>query len=93
MKTIPIIINILGNVCDTVLVLINGELVAPQPLSSIADLDGFGYWRLKNSSVALNTEAMTGATIDLVVEDMGRVHGAGYHQYNQTFKGLWQGDH
>ncbi|ERL89541.1 hypothetical protein D910_06906 [Dendroctonus ponderosae] len=86
------VLTIEGNVCDTVLVLVDGDLVAPTKLSSLADLDGFGYWRLKDSSVQINEEPKFQSTITLLVENMGRVHGAGIYQYNHTFKGLWQGN-
>lgn len=76
---------------DTVLVLVNGELVAPKKLSSSEDLDGFGYWKLTDSSTILNTEPLYNASLTLLVENMGRVHGANIFQYNQTFKGLWKG--
>lgn len=77
--------------CDHVLVLVNGKLIAPKQLKYTSDLNGFGFWRLKNSNVTLNEEAITGATVDIVVEEMGRMNGGKYFQYNHTFKGLWQG--
>lgn len=81
-----------GHVYDTVVVVVNGKLIAPKRLDSRSDLDSFGFWRLKDSTVTLNDEALEEATVDLVVENMGRVNGAAYDQYNQTFKGLWKGD-
>lgn len=73
------------------MVLVNGELIAPKQLKYVKDLDGFGFWRLKNSSVMIAQEDLVGATLDLVVEEMGRMNGGKYNQYNQSFKGLWQG--
>lgn len=73
------------------MVLVNGELIAPKQLKYVEDLDGFGFWRLKNSSVMIAQEDLVGATLDLVVEEMGRMNGGKYNQYNQSFKGLWQG--
>jgi len=73
------------------MVLVNGELIAPKQLKYVEDLDGFGFWRLKDSSVVIAQEDLNGATLDLVVEEMGRMNGGKYNQYNQSFKGLWQG--
>ncbi|CAG9856740.1 unnamed protein product [Phyllotreta striolata] len=84
------VLKIEGNVCDTVMVLVNGELVSPK-LNSVNDLNGFGYWRLKNSVLVINSRPLKKATIDLVVEEWGRMNGGTIYQYNQTFKGLWQG--
>ncbi|CAG9835965.1 unnamed protein product [Diabrotica balteata] len=85
------VLKIEGHVCDTVMVLVNGVLVSPE-FKTKADLDGFGFWRLKDSTLVLNTEPVKNATIDIVVEEWGRMHGGTIHQYNQTFKGLWQGN-
>ncbi|KAF7283583.1 hypothetical protein GWI33_023375 [Rhynchophorus ferrugineus] len=79
-----------GHVCDTVLVLVNGELLAPKQLKVVSDLERFGFWRVKDGQVQLNNAAIKGATIDIVVEEMGRMNGGNIFQYNQTFKGLWQ---
>lgn len=78
--------------CDHVMVLINGQLIAPKQLETLEDLDGFGYYRLKNSSLTLNKEAMSDVTLDLVVENMGRVNVGKIYVFNRTLKGLWQGD-
>ncbi|CAH1106183.1 unnamed protein product [Psylliodes chrysocephalus] len=83
-------LKIEGHVCDTIMVLVNGKLVSPK-LESSRDLDNFGYWRVKDSSLIINTDAIKNATIELVVEEWGRMHGGSIFQYNQTFKGLWQG--
>lgn len=86
------VLKIEGHVCDTVLVLINGNLVN-KVLESEEDLNGFGYWRLKDSTICLGSEtSYTSATLDLVVENFGRVnYGKKLEQFNQ-FKGLWQGN-
>jgi hypothetical protein len=64
------------------MVLVNGALVS-QPLSSSADLDGFGYWRQENSQITLtSSEALSDATLDLVIENWGRANfGNFYYQY------------
>ncbi|KAG5895365.1 hypothetical protein JTB14_029590 [Gonioctena quinquepunctata] len=84
------ILKIAGHVCDTVMVLVNGVLMSP-PLKVVGDLNGFGFWRMKDSILKLNEQNMVNATIDIVVEEWGRMHGGNILQYNQTFKGLWQG--
>ena len=73
------------------MVLLNGKLIAPTQLKDKNDLNGFGFWKLKDSTLSLNNSELTGATLDLVVENMGRMSLGTYFQYNQTFKGLWQG--
>ncbi|KAJ8961817.1 hypothetical protein NQ318_021432 [Aromia moschata] len=85
------VLMIEGHICDTAMVLVDGVLVSPS-LKSTDDFDGFGYWRLENSSLELNTEAKNGVTIDIVVEEWGRMNGGQLEQYNHTHKGLWQGD-
>ncbi|ENN79798.1 hypothetical protein YQE_03756, partial [Dendroctonus ponderosae] len=86
------VLTIEGHVCDHVLVLVNGELIAPKQLKYLSDLDGFGFWRLEGSSLILNEEPIRGATLDIIVEEMGRFNVGKFNQYNHTFKGLWQGN-
>ncbi|KAJ3628222.1 hypothetical protein MTP99_015542 [Tenebrio molitor] len=76
------VLTITAHVRDTVMVLVNGALVS-QPLSSSADLDGFGYWRQENSQITLtSSEALSDATLDLVIENWGRGNfGNFYYQY------------
>ncbi|XP_060519255.1 beta-galactosidase-1-like protein 2 [Cylas formicarius] len=83
-------LTIEGHVCDTVMVLINGKLVS-KVYESVEDLDGFGFWRKKDSSLGLGSIAYKNATLDLVVENFGRVNYGKLYQFNQH-KGLWQGD-
>ncbi|XP_018580116.1 beta-galactosidase-1-like protein 2 [Anoplophora glabripennis] len=85
------VLMIEGHICDTAVVLVNGVLVSPV-LKSVSDIDGFGYWRLENSTLLLNSNPISNATIDIVVEEWGRMNGGNIYQYNKTFKGLWQGD-
>lgn len=86
--TIPAnsILKIQGHVCDTILVLINGELKSPI-LKKHEDLNAFGYWRLKDSTLNLGNETYENATLDLVVENWGRSNYGKLFQFNQT-KGL-----
>ncbi|CAH1987936.1 unnamed protein product [Acanthoscelides obtectus] len=74
-----------GRVFDTVMVLVNGVLVSPW-LEKTSDLNRFGSY-LRDSSVILSSTALEKATIDIVVENWGRVNNGIYKQY----KGLWQG--
>lgn len=83
------VIKIEGRVCDTVLVLINGQL-KNQILKSKQDLN-FGYWRQKDSTLPLGTKEYKNVTLDIVVENWGRVNYGLLPQFNQ-FKGLCQGN-
>ncbi|XP_019876813.1 beta-galactosidase-1-like protein 3 [Aethina tumida] len=83
------ILKIAGRVCDSVIVLVNGVLVS-KPLTSSKDLNEFGFWRLKDSNITLTNQDLTNATLDLVVENWGRVNFGYLEQFNQ-YKGLWQG--
>ncbi|KAG5861803.1 hypothetical protein JTB14_017631 [Gonioctena quinquepunctata] len=65
------ILKISGYVRDTILVLLNGQLVSPPPRNK-DDIDGFGFWRLHDSTLNLTESAVDGATLDLVVENCGR---------------------
>ncbi|XP_076260670.1 beta-galactosidase-1-like protein 2 [Rhynchophorus ferrugineus] len=80
------ILEISGYVRDTVLVLVNGQLVTPV-LSSTDDLNNFGYWRLANSTIILTDQDLEDATIDLVVENLSRNNYGTLDQFQQ-FKGL-----
>ncbi|XP_050506215.1 beta-galactosidase-1-like protein 2 [Diabrotica virgifera virgifera] len=84
------ILQIEGRINDTVLVLINGQLMNPT-LKSKADLDGFGYWRAKNSCLNLENEEYNNASVELVVENWGRVNYGFLEQFNQH-KGICQGN-
>ncbi|KAH1005396.1 hypothetical protein HUJ04_006394 [Dendroctonus ponderosae] len=84
------ILTLTSYVYDSVLVLVNGRQIAP-PLKTAADLNSFGFYRLEDSEITLTDSDLTNATIDLVVENWGRVNYGKLSQYYQ-FKGLWQGD-
>lgn len=84
------ILKIEGRVCDTIMVLINGELKS-KVLSKPSDLNEFGYWKLKDSTLNLGNEEYDNATLDLVIENWGRINYGKLYQFNQK-KGLWQGD-
>ncbi|VEN48803.1 unnamed protein product [Callosobruchus maculatus] len=60
-----------GYVRDTVLVLVNGILVQKPP-KQLSDLNGFGFWIQKDSSIVLSDKDLKNATLDLVVENFGR---------------------
>lgn len=81
------VLKISGRVCDTVIVLVNGKRISPV-LAYSSDLDKFGTWRIKDSTLVLNTEALQDAQLDLIVSNWGRVNVGAYRQY----KGIWQGD-
>ncbi|VEN37659.1 unnamed protein product [Callosobruchus maculatus] len=75
-----------GRICDTAMILVNGILVSPW-LQKSADLNKFGTSMILNSYITLSDKELRGATIDIVVENWGRVNVGTYKQ----FKGLWQG--
>lgn len=80
------ILKISGYVRDTVLVFINGVLVSKAPKTH-ADLNGFGFWKLYNSTLVLTSKALTNVTLDLVVENFGRNNYGALKDFRQ-FKGL-----
>lgn len=65
------VLEISGYVQDTVLVLVNGKLISPAA-KNVKDLEGFGFWKMYNSTIILAETALIDATIDLVVENAGR---------------------
>ncbi|XP_018575329.1 beta-galactosidase-1-like protein 2 [Anoplophora glabripennis] len=80
------VLKISGYVRDTVLVLINGNLINSAPKSS-EDIGGFGFWKLKDSTLTLTDTEIKAATLDIVVENFGRNNYGGLSQFRQ-FKGL-----
>lgn len=80
------VLKIEGRVCDTVMVLVNGQLVSPW-ISRSVDLNSFGTSRVANGTLVLTNNTLQGATLDLIVENWGRVNVRVYKQ----LKGLWQG--
>lgn len=84
------VLKIGGHICDTAVVLVDGVRVSPS-LETVDDLDKFGFWRLADSTLVLTSEEKKGATVDILVENWGRINGGKITQYNHTFKGLWQG--
>lgn len=82
------VLEIGGRVCDTVMVLVNGVLLS-KPLLKSQDLNGFGYWRTKNSKLNLGTRDLEDATLELIVENWGR-NNFGYLDQFRQYKGIWQ---
>jgi hypothetical protein len=66
------LLTITGHVRDTVIVLVNNVLVS-NALTLSDRLDTFGYWRIENGNITLTTDDLNGATLDLIVENWGRV--------------------
>lgn len=81
------VLKIGGRVCDTAMVLVNGVLVSP-PINKTNDLQNFGVWKVLDGELVLNNEDLQNATVDIIVENWGRINVAVYN----GFKGLWQGD-
>ncbi|CAG9769761.1 unnamed protein product [Ceutorhynchus assimilis] len=48
----------------------------------------FGTWKRENGTIILTEQELHNATLDIIVEDSGRVNGGGAYK---QFKGLWQG--
>lgn len=80
------VLTITGFISDSVLVLIDGNLLSP-PLKTSRDLNNFGYWRLENSTIQLPPKI--NATLDLVVENWGRNNFGRLETFIQ-FKGLYK---
>ncbi|EFA04110.1 Beta-galactosidase-1-like protein 3 [Tribolium castaneum] len=78
------VLTITGHVRDTVMVLIDGVLIS-KPLSSLDDLNTFGFWKLDNSNITLTTSDLVNVSLDLVIENYGR---ANYGNFFHQFKGL-----
>lgn len=85
------ILKISGYVRDTVLVLLNGRLISEVP-KDVDELCNFGFWKLLDSSFKLPVATLTNATLDLVVENMGRVNYGKITSFVQ-FKGLTEDVH
>lgn len=83
------ILKIAGYVRDTALVLVNGKLVSPVPRTAFA-LNGFGFWRLHNSTLKLTDVDLHDATLDIVVENFGRNNFGHLEDFFQ-YKGLTEG--
>ncbi|CAH1983098.1 unnamed protein product [Acanthoscelides obtectus] len=64
-------LTIPGYVRDTILVLVNGKLVQKPP-KQLSDINGFGFWIQKDSSIVLSDKDLKNATVDLIVENFGR---------------------
>lgn len=79
-------LRINGYVRDTVMVLINGKLVSKVP-TNVTDICEFGFWTVGNSTLNLPEENFESATLDLIVENMGRVNYGKINNFHQ-FKGL-----
>lgn len=80
------VLQIEGRVCDSFMLLLNGNLLTPW-LEKSADLNKTGTSHVPDPFIALSKEAIENATIDIVVENWGRVN---IGDYNQP-KGLCQG--
>ncbi|KAF0314756.1 Beta-galactosidase-1-like protein 2 [Amphibalanus amphitrite] len=82
-------ITIRGHVRDVALVLVDGELLT-RKMTSILSLESFGYWPVKDASKKLTCEAGE-HTLDILVENMGRVNYGKPHILDFQRKGLYEG--
>ncbi|KAJ8940329.1 hypothetical protein NQ318_014405 [Aromia moschata] len=80
------VLKISGYVRDTVMVLLDDISISPSPTEA-SDLDGFGFWRLENSTIALTSSELQNVTLELLVENFGRNNYGALPQFRQ-FKGL-----
>ncbi|XP_043214981.1 beta-galactosidase-1-like protein 2 isoform X2 [Amphibalanus amphitrite] len=82
-------ITIRGHVRDMALVLVDGQLLTEKLQGSVT-LNSFGYWVTRDASMTLPCAA--GAhTLDILVENMGRVNYGKPHVLNAQRKGLYEG--
>ncbi|KAK9874561.1 hypothetical protein WA026_005396 [Henosepilachna vigintioctopunctata] len=79
-----------GKIRDQAIVLLNGQLKS-QKLKSVDDLNGFGYWRSEDSFLYLNNQNMVDATLDIIVNNWGRINFGKLKDFRQH-KGLYQCD-
>ncbi|XP_046473337.1 beta-galactosidase-1-like protein 2 [Neodiprion pinetum] len=82
-------LKISGYVQDTAMVLVDGELKS-KPLETEEDINGFGYWMQKDAELTLNSDKAGEKTLDIIVENWGRVNFGVLANFDQR-KGLWQG--
>lgn len=76
-----------GRVCDVFMVLVNNVLVSKW-VQNVSDVENESTSHVKNPKIVLTNVELKEATIEVVVENWGRVNVAVYKQY----KGIWQGD-
>ena len=97
-KTLPLlpgmVLKIRGHPRDLVTVLVNGVAVTP-PILTLTDLkESFGSWSVRDAEYELLSHldgCEAGCTLDLMVENLGRVNFGHPHDFDQR-KGLWEGD-
>ncbi|XP_049939911.1 beta-galactosidase-1-like protein 2 isoform X1 [Schistocerca serialis cubense] len=65
------VLQIIGRVRDLAIVLIDGESKT-DPLTSVIQLEGFGFWEQSNASTTLNADGSVPHTLDILVENWGR---------------------
>lgn len=75
-----------GRVCDTFMVLVNGNLISPW-VQNGHDVTNGATSHTKNAKVTLTNVELKEATLDIVVENWGRVNIGVYKQH----KGIYQG--
>lgn len=80
------VLSVEGRICDAVMVLVNGVLVSPW-VQNAKDVTNGATSHTKNPSFTLTNTELKGATLDIVVENWGRVNVGVYKQ----LKGIWQG--
>lgn len=78
------ILTINGHIRDSVIILVNNKLISKPPINS-TDLNSFGFWNLAVSEITLSSTDLSGATLDIIIENWGR--GDSGHMYTQ-YKGL-----
>lgn len=81
------VLRIAGRVCDAVIVLVNNALVS-HVLSSADDINQNVTSHTENIEITLTGIDLSGATLDIIVENWGRVSNRLYKQ----LKGIWQGE-
>ncbi|CAB3370130.1 Hypothetical predicted protein [Cloeon dipterum] len=82
-------LQIVGHIRDVAMVLVDGEQKTQKPQGSGALL-GFGFWTISNSTFTIEGAAAGLNTLDVVVENWGRVNFGGPAYFEQQ-KGLFEG--
>ncbi|CAG9769747.1 unnamed protein product [Ceutorhynchus assimilis] len=80
-------LKIVGRPNDIALILLNGKRLTGI-IEFSSNLDLFGTWKRENGTIILTEQELHNATLDIIVENSGRVNGGGAYK---QFKGLWQG--
>jgi len=83
------VLTIRGHVRDVALVVIDNQLLTKRP-ENLLVVESFGYWAQKDASITLPCAAGE-HTLDILVENMGRINYGEPHILDFQRKGLYEG--